>query len=90
MKGGRSPTASLIAYADGLLNHKTSISPSRYDMDTLKSPDPQVDDEKGSAGGLSNKVKKISQKYRKFNQHFDLVDQVSHRTAELIHRHMKN
>ena len=32
----------------------------------------------------------MSQNYRKFNGHLDLIDQVSHRTAEMIHAHMKN
>ena len=69
--------------ADGHLNKITSLTPSRYDLLSteiaMKSPEQpgngslEVDqgecegEENGSVDRLSNKVKKISQKYRKFN-----------------------
>ena len=37
---------------------------------------------------LSAEVKIMSQKFRKFNGHLDLIDSVSQRTAEMIHQHI--
>ena len=47
-----------------------------------------VDDD--ASGDLSSQVKRMSQNYRKFNGHLELIDQVSHRTAEMIHQHITN
>ena len=35
-------------------------------------------------------MKRISQKHRKFSAHLDLIDNVSTRTAEMIHKHIKS